>query len=535
MGHKGFRNLPKLERLKRGRPSPAPPKPLRATDSVPPPRRTSPHPVNLSLSRFSSDCQAALGALGDLLGESGDGFIVGGALRDLLLERGPVDELDVALPSGALEMGRQLAARLGGAFVLLDEQRGAARVVLGSGRNPRQIDLTDFRADSLADDLRGRDFTVNAIAVSLRSLLQRARAPLVDPTSGRLDLDRRLLRLASPGALDDDPLRILRAVRLRFHLRFTLTPPLRAAIRRSAPRLSEVASERIREELVGLLALPRTGQTLRELDRLGAMDAILPELAPMKGVAQPRPHRFTVWEHSLRAVDSVETLLLNLALLAPHSAGLSEHLAEPLGDGFTRREVLKLAALLHDVAKPRTRTVREGQVRFIGHDLIGASIVRAIGQRLRLSGKVIQVLERLVLHHLRPMHLARLPIVSRRARYRFFRDLEREAQDLLLLSLADAAAVRGVSPSDIWREPGGRLVAELLGGWKEDQALISEPPLVRGEDVMAAFGLPPGPAVGRLLALAREAQALQMISNKAEALDHLRHLKDAIDHDGGGA
>jgi len=491
--------------------------------------------MNLSLSRFSPACQAALGALGDLLGESGDGFLVGGAIRDLLHGREPVDELDVALPSGALEIGRRLAERLGGAFVLLDEPRGAARVVLGSGQSPRQIDLTDFRADSLEGDLRGRDFTVNAIAVSLRALLQRGRAPFVDPVNGQLDLRQRRLRLANPGALDDDPLRILRAVRLAFQLRFTLTPPLRAAIRRSAPRLPEIASERVRDELVALLALPRAGRAVRELDRLGALGAILPELAPMKGAVQPRPHRFTVWQHSLRALESVETLFSNLGLLGPHSTGLSEHLAEPLGDGLTRREVLKLAALLHDVAKPQTRSVREGRIRFIGHDVIGAAIASAVGQRLRLSGKATQVLERLVLHHLRPMHLARLPVVSRRARYRFFRDLEREAQDLLLLSLADAAAVRGVSPARIWREPGGRLIAELLGGWKEDQVRVGEPPLLRGEDVMVAFGLPPGPRVGRLLALAREAQALRMISSKAEALDHLRRSKDAIDHRGPGA
>jgi len=419
--------------------------------------------------------------------------------------------------------------------VLLDAQRGAARVVLGSAQAPRQIDLVDFRAESLESDLRGRDFTVNAIAVSLRSLLQRGRAPLVDPTSGLDDLRRRRLRLADPGALDDDPLRILRAVRLGFQLRFTLAQPLRDAIRKSAPRLFAVAAERVRDEMVGVLGLPRAGQALRELDRLGALGVILPELNPMKAVAQPRPHRFTVWEHSLRAVESLETLFGNLALLDPHSARLSEHLAEPLGGGLTRREVLKLAALLHDVAKPRTRTVEKGRVRFIGHDLSGASIARTIGQRLRLSGRATQVLERLVLHHLRLMHLGQLPVVSRRARYRFFRDLEGEAQDLLLLSLADAAAVRGVSPAEVWRAPASRLIAELLGGWKEDQALVSETSLLRGEDVMAAFGLEPGPPVGRLLALAREAQALRLVSDRAEALDYLRRTKDAIDHRGAGA
>jgi poly(A) polymerase/tRNA nucleotidyltransferase (CCA-adding enzyme) len=488
--------------------------------------------TTLALSRFPSSCRVALTALADLLGEPRDGFLVGGAIRDLLLSREPIDELDVALPSGALAVGRELADRLGGAFVILDQERGAARVVLGSQGGLHQIDLNDFRADSIEGDLRGRDFTVNAIALSLRALIREGRAPLVDPTNGRLDLLRRRLCLAGPGALEDDPLRALRAVRLALLLRFTLTPALRSAIRKNAPRLSQVAAERIRDELAALLALPHAGHGLRELDRLGLLEAFLPEVAPMKTVAQPRPHRFAVWEHSLRAVESADALLSGLSALEPHAAELAAHLDEPVGDGLTRRVLLKLALLLHDVAKPETRSVVEGRVRFIGHDAIGASVARSIGQRLRFSGNAVELLERLVRHHLRPMHLAQLPEVSRRARYRFFRDLESEARDLLLLSLADAAAVRGISPLQVWRGPFGRLVADLLGGWREDQRLAATPPLLRGEDVMTAFRLPPGPEVGRLLALAREAQALERVRTREEALDHLRDLNERIDQGG---
>jgi putative nucleotidyltransferase with HDIG domain len=528
-------SLSKLERLKQGRPPIAPPRARRSAERGAVPQRAAPLPLTLSLAQFPSPCRAALTTLTDLLGHSRDGFLVGGAIRDLLLSREPIDELDVALPSGALEMGRRLAQRSGGAFVTLDRERGAARVVLGAATGLRQIDLTDFRADSLEGDLRRRDFTVNAIAVSLRALAHGGRAPLVDPTDGRQDLARRRLRAAGPGALEDDPLRALRGVRLAFLLRFTLTPQLRSALRKSAPRLSEVAAERIREELTALLVLPHAGQGLRELDRLGLLGAVLPEVAPMKTVAQPRPHRFTVWEHSLRAVESGEALFSNLSALEPYATELAAHLAEPVGDGLTRRELLKLALLLHDVAKPQTRAVIRERVRFIGHDVIGASISRSIGQRLRLAGSVVVVLERLVRHHLRPMHLAQLPTVSRRARYRFFRDLEREAQDLLLLSLADAAAVRGVSPLDVWRGPFGRLVADLLGGWQEDQRLAGAPPLLRGEDVMGAFHLPPGPEVGRLLALAREARALGKVRTGEQALDYLRDRTQRIDQGGSRA
>ena len=312
-------------------------------------------------------------------------------------------------------------------------------------------------------------------------------------------------------------------------LGFALDSEAKRAARRVAPRLGAVAPERVREELARLLRLPRAARPLRELDRLGLLEAIVPEIGPMKATSQPIPHRFSVWEHSLRTVEAVDLLLLELSSLSPYTEELVAHMAEPLGDGFTRGVALKLAGLLHDVAKPQTRRVIQGRVRFIGHDVEGAAAARAIGLRLRLSGKAVDVLERLVRHHLRPMHLGQVAEITRRARYRFFRDLGAEAQDLLLLTLADAAAVRGQSPLDIWRGPGGRLVADLLRGWEEDRVQAAAPAFVRGEDVMTACGIPPGPEVGRLLALAREAQHLGAVSTRQEALAYLRRLRETPD------
>jgi putative nucleotidyltransferase with HDIG domain len=461
--------------------------------------------------------------LAALLGPSEDAFVVGGAIRDLLLSRHPLDDLDLALPARALETTEALAARMGGRYVCLDATRGAGRVVVRSDDRIAHIDLTDFRGPSLEADLRGRDLTINALAVSVRQLAG-GEAPVLAPRGGLADLARRRLRLADPRAFSNDPVRALRAVRLAATLGFQLDPGVRSAARAVAPRLTEAAPERIREELLGILALPRAGASLRELDRLELLGAILPESVAMKSATQPKPHRFSVWEHSLRAVEAVDRLLANLDALAPYQHELAAHLAEPLGDGFTRREVLKLGAQLHDVAKPRCRQVVEGRIRFIGHDVVGAKMAREIAGRLRLSRTATDVLERLVRQHLRPMHLAQLTEVTRRARYRFFRDLGDEAQDLLLLALADAASVQGHSPLVVWREAMGRLAADLLGGWKEDREQAAVPPLLRGEDVMAAFGLVPGPEVGRLLALAREAQDLGQVTTREEALAYLtRH------------
>lgn len=527
-GHKGFRNLPKLERMKRGHPAPAAPPTSRRAPRPPRPR-PAPRPRLVALGDFPPAHRTLLLALAELLGPSGEAFVVGGAVRDLLLSREVVEDLDLTVPSGALATGRSLASRLGGAFVALDERRGAARVVVRVGTEDRRVDLTDFRAPTLEADLQARDFSVNAIAVPLVPLVRAGKAQPVDPTGGLDDLARRRLRLAGPRALEEDPLRALRGVRLAIELGLALDAPARSAARRVAPQIASISAERIRDEVARLLALPRASHGLGELDRLGLLEAILPEIAPMKATPQPKPHRFSVWEHSLKTVEAVERLLGHLGSLAPYGDELAAHVAEPLGDGLTRGHLLKLAALLHDVAKPQTRRVFEGRVRFIGHDLEGAQVVRAIGRRLRLSGRAIDALERLVRHHLRPMHLGQVGEISRRARYRFFRDLGAEARDLLLLTLADAAAVRGNSPLAVWRGPGGRLVADLMRGWAEDRSQVMIPPLLTGDDVMAVFGLRPGPAVGRLLRLAREAQDLGIVETREQALAYLRRAHERLD------
>ena len=242
----------------------------------------------------------------------------------------------------------------------------------------------------------------------------------------------------------------------------------------------------------------------------------------MRATAQPLPHHFDVWEHSLRAVEGVDALLAGLDALAPWGPVLREHLALDLGGGLTRQAALKLATLLHDVAKPETRAEIGGRIRFIGHDTAGARRAAEIALRLRLSRHAAQVLERLVAEHLRPMHLAQAGLITRRARFRFFRDLGDEARDLLLLALADAAALDGGSPLTVWAGAGGEVVRALMAGVEEGAIAAASPPLLGGEDVMAAFGVPPGPEVGRLLAVAREAQALGIVSTRDEALAHLR-------------
>lgn len=476
--------------------------------------------ARVSLSSIAGGAQEALAALAELAGPSRPLWLVGAAVRQLLVGQPPAD-LDLATPRDALALARALADRLGGRFVALDPERGAGRVV-GMGNGVPAIDLVDFRAPDLEGDLRARDFTINALAVPLTGLLREGAAEVIDPTGGLTDLREGVVRLAGPVAVAEDPVRGLRGARLAARPGWRLDPATEAAIRAGAPGLTTVAAERIRDELTAMLAEAHAGAGLRMLDRLGLLAVLLPESAAMRDTAQPLPHRFDVWEHSLRAVEGVDALLADLDRLAPWGPALRRHVEEPLGGDFTRRETLRLAALLHDVAKPETRAVINGRIRFFGHDETGARRIPDIVERFRLPRRVGQVLERLVAQHLRPMHLAQPGQITRRARFRFFRALGDDAWDLLLLALADAAALTGASPFEVWAGEGGAVMRTLMAGVEEEAAAAAAPRLLRGEDVMVAFGLVPGPAVGRLLERAAEAQALGLVRSRDEALEYLR-------------
>lgn len=470
--------------------------------------------AELRLSVLSAPQIALLRAVAAAAPRGAPPVLVGGAIRDARLRRAVVD-VDVAVPTGALALAGRVATRVGGTVVPLDPERGVARVVVPGHR----VDIADFRAPTLEGDLAARDFTVDALAVALRPLLADGRGAIVDPTGGLGDLRARRLRVPSPAVLADDPLRALRGIRLAIALGLRFVPATARAIRAIAPRVAEVSAERVRDELLAMLALPAAERAVRLADRLGLLTVVLPEVEPMRRTPQPAPHRFDVLEHSLRALGGADRVVARIGALAPFGEELAAHLREPIAGGVDRGQALKLAALLHDVSKPETRRAVGGRVRFFEHDMRGAERASEIGARWRLPERVTAVVERLVRHHLRPMHLGAAGEVTARARYRFYRDLGQETRDLVLLALVDGAAVRGQSPFAVW--PHAALLRDLLGGWAETQEAAAAPPLLRGDDVMARYGLAPGPEVGRRLARVREAQDLGLVRTRADALAFL--------------
>ena len=275
--------------------------------------------------------------------------------------------------------------------------------------------------------------------------------------------------MTAPAVFAEDPLRLLRGARIAAELGFKIEASTAAEIRARAWTVISAAGERQRDELARIFALKDAHSGLRLLDELGLLDVVLPEVALGKGVTQPEQwHAYDVFEHGMQAVR-----VMDIMLAAEHPDGeeawiwrelweafgwyeedLRAYLAEELSEGRPRSLSLRMAALLHDVGKPQTRTVDDdGRIRFFGHADEGAAMAAGIMRRLRFSAAEVRFVTLLVREHLRPVQLAQVgEVPTRRALYRFYRALGDAMPDVLLLALADAAASRGPSLTrDEWR------------------------------------------------------------------------------------
>ena len=480
-------------------------------------------------------------------------YLVGGFVRDVLLGRQTAD-IDIAVAADTLEIAPEIAAVLGGKHILLDKLNRVVRVLVpdeaaASTGGKWQIDLSPFKK-SIEDDLAGRDFTIDAMAVDLSHIIYQPLAgikggmlekrgealprppQLIDPFNGWDDLCHGVVRVVSETAFLSDAARLLRAVRLAAELGFKIDGRTEALIQQYCHLIAGVAGERIREELLRLLDLPRTGQILRHLDGLGLLTAVIPEMAETKGVKQPKEHVWDVFNHSIETASAVDFLLRQgtceyagdeVLAVVPWSPRLAEHFSLEVSHGSTRRLLLKLAALLHDIAKPQTREVEAGgRVRFLGHAHEGADIVYNILTRLRFSAREIRQVELMTRYHLRPGQMSRDVLPSRRAIYRYFRDTGDAGIDIIFLNLADYLAARGPSLDLAEWQRHGQTVQYVLTQRFEQESSVLPPKLVSGHDLIDEFGMKPGPKFGEVLEAVREAQAAGEVATRDEAVSYIR-------------
>jgi poly(A) polymerase len=454
-----------------------------------------------------------------------DAWVVGGAVRDELLGR-PVRDVDLAVRGDPEPLARQLAARLRGPVFQLSEAFGAWRVV--ERRRGRVWDLSPLQGDTIEEDLRRRDFTVNAMArpVDLAASTELATTgELLDPLGGRADLDGRILRVLSSAAYQSDALRPLRLARFASELGFKPDPETERLTRAAAPRVPEAAGERIFGELRRLVIADGVLEGLTLADRLGLLRAVLPELADLHDVEQGRYHHLDVYGHTIEVLESlIELERRPEEAFGADAARLARVLAEPLADELTRGQALRFGALLHDIGKPATRGVlADGRITFMGHDSVGEEMVRALCRRLRTSERFSRFLEALTRHHLVLGFLVHERPLDRRDVYRYLTRTAPVEVEVTVLSCADRLGTRG-RKADEATTAHLELARELLPAaldWREQG-----PPRLplRGDELIRELGIAPGPAVGRLLAELAEAAYAGEVGSREQAVELARRL-----------
>jgi poly(A) polymerase len=477
-------------------------------------------------------------------------YLVGGSVRDLLLQKACTD-WDIAATGDVPALARRLANSLHGYFAHMHDK--ASRVIVKVPEHDITIDISPLYHGNIEEDLRERDFTINAIALSLDNavayLSGKDTLIPIDPLQGAPDLAQRRLRAVNEKVFQRDPLRMLRAFRFMMLYQLTLDEHTAQMLTRDASLLLQAAPERTHDELYALLRPPGATERLRQLDQYGLFMTLMPEFARARGMPQPALHYWDVFDHSLQTVAALEQLAdelykspeeLRRSPFDLTGEGSIAELQTLLHEAEQQRifqwdalvkPVMKLAALLHDIGKPITYSVdNEERIRFYNHPQAGVPLAQDIMQRISASTHDRRLVQQVVAHHMRPGQLSGDEVTTRAIR-RFFVDLGPTGIYVALVSLCDHLAMRGPLPlNERWTRHLSTVLL-LLHKYIRERQHITPPRLLQGNELMHRLKLEPGPIVGQLLEYIAEAQAEGTIHSKEEALwfaqDKLQQLESS--------
>ncbi len=451
-----------------------------------------------------------VGQLADQL--NAEVYAVGGFVRDYFLHRAEQrGEIDFVIVGDGIAFAQALARHLhlprpvvypnfGTAMLKWDEHQlefvGARKESYRSDSRKPEVEAAD-----LAADLARRDFTINAMAFALR---KEEFGKLIDPFNGQKDLQARLMRtpLAPATTFNDDPLRLMRAIRFAAQLQFEIETDTFAAMQEMRGRLQIISQERITDELLKIVATPKPSHGFKLMDECGVLEIILPEVAALKGVEEYEGYQHKdVFNHTLMVLDNL--------------AEVSDKIP------------LRLVALYHDIAKPRTKEFKPGKGwTFHGHEEAGARMIPNIFRRLKLPVDWAKYAQKLTRMHLRPIALTEEECTDSAYRRLLFQAGE-DLEDLLAFCRCDITSgnvkrrQRHLANFDF-------VVKRLQEVEEKDRMRAFQSP-VRGEEIMALCNLPPGPLVGKLKTAIEEAILDGIIPNEAEAAGaYLMSIKDDV-------
>ena len=449
-----------------------------------------------------------IGLLADFASRRGlEAHLFGGFVRDVVRGAAPHD-VDVKVNTADIQsFGAEFLDFVG------EERRVGCysdprivRVRIGPAGGVVDVDLTPRVEPSIEASALSSDFTINSMAMDAREVAAGA-ASLIDPLRGAQDLAHKTIKMTSPTAFSKDAVRVLRAVRFAQQYGYRIEAATLDAVCLYAPFLRRVHGERLRAEFAKMLQGGAFSRALDLMKGTGVLAALFPEVEAGRGVRQPKAyHAYDVLHHLLAAVGEAEAVLEGRAGF--DTAEIKPHLDLVVGDGLTVRDLVPLIAMLHDIGKPSTASLRpDGEPQFLGHDEAGADMVAVVCRRFKFSAAVKTFITSAVRHHMRPFFLSHTGLPSMRAVRRFCIKAGDSAVAVLVLHLADIRAARGPRLNPVEYEERVHFVTYVLAGLREQRERMARPRLITGRDVVAA-GIPEGPAVGVILRLLSESQDL---------------------------
>lgn len=479
-----------------------------------------------------------------------DVYLVGGALRDHFLKR-PIKDLDLAISVPASQCGElclKLAKEINASAFPLDIERGIWRIRM---KNELQIDISPIQGRDITEDLLSRDFTINSLGMPLAGIkkissgngnfaIEIDKKHLMDLANGIRDIKSKKIRIIHTRTFLEDPLRMLRAFRFAYTLNFSIEKNTISAIKRTFEKINESAKERVREELLYILSSDNSASAFKEMKKCGLLYMIFPDLKKQEKCAEIYYGKGGVLKHTINVLERMDLFFSSPKKYMPAYKDFSMD--------EKNIKLIKLSALLHDIAKPDTARKVNGRLRFFGHEEKGASMAYKILKELKFSNEEIKYVCRIIGQHLRIGNIAHSEEISQRAMMRIYSDLGDATTGLMILSWADHASYIPEkklisSISETKKKPfsipeGGlpktgfqktlrfiQVVNLIAKNYIKNKDKLDAKPILNGHEVMKILNLPPGPNVGNALRKLRFMQLEGKIRNKKEAERYLKSLK----------
>ncbi|MEA3221787.1 MAG: HD domain-containing protein [Thermodesulfobacteriota bacterium] len=445
-------------------------------------------------------------------------YLVGGCVRDMVMDRPPKD-YDIVTFGDVWGLAQKVAADFGVKAFWMDESRQIARIALPD--LSALIDVSAPKGPDIVSDLKCRDITINAMALNLLN------KEFIDPHEGSEDLKAGIIRIISEESIISDPLRILRCLRFAAELCFDIDRHTSSLLKRYVQNLGLVSKERIKQEFMSALNCSNGSRVFYLMDEIGLIDILFPQYKGSHGMDQGRHHRWPLLKHVLLTTAEIDGLIENREEYLP---GIGDYLFEEIEYGITKAGLLRLAAFLHDIGKPKARVTDEyGHVHFYGHARVGAKIASHICKGLRFSNNAVRTVERIIASHMRLLELACQGNPSRptdRAIYRLLSEVKGGVPEMLIHAMADATAT-GKDPNYIGSRPSIEAIVSKVWTYYINVFKTKKiSPLINGHDVMKTLSCQPGPHVGRYLKMIEQARAEGSISSRDDAIRYLLRVKD---------